>query len=522
MSRSTDTTVQSILSEYEEDQDYRNDRKNAHELRDQRRPILNEILSNFLEGQTSLTEFHKQVTAESFSHNAWRFTGLQGLLFFNQLVRVQEQEDLVQVLRRTLKAPTDISDAKKKIGEFASFVARSRDAAKKKLGAPQVGRSLFFLSFFWEKQNPDSPIYWPSGESELQALGLYSRDPNEDYGADYENYCEAIKKFAERTGVSEHTAEDVLYYRAWKQKAKKPPGESAGVEAEEGRPAAQASSYSLHDFAAETGMDPSVAERWLGRLRRKMHVVFQGPPGTGKTYVAERLAKLMVSGTAGIVDTVQFHPAYTYEDFVEGLRPEPNTTGFSLKPKPGLFVQFCRLAMTKQPAPCVLIIDELNRGNPARVFGELMYLLEYREKSIPLASEGTRFQIPGNVYIIGTMNTADRSIALVDHAFRRRFSFIRLNPDFELLRKRLSEWSLPADSLVRVLTKMNGTIKDPNYFVGISFFLKDGPRLGETLQDVWESEIEPYLEEYFFDQQAKVEPFRWNNLAKDELREWAA
>ena len=169
--------------------------------------------------------------------------------------------------------------------------------------------------------------------------------------------------------------------------------------------------------------------------------------------------------------------------------------------------------------PYVLIIDEINRANLSRVFGELMYLLEYRDKEIPLASGERDFQISENVYLIGTMNTADRSIALVDHALRRRFSFVYIGPEYVVLENFLSDRDLPT-SLVAVLRKVNAAINDRNYEVGISYFLTDDDKLRETLQEVWESEVEPYLEEYFYDQPKKVDPFRWVKLIQKELVDW--
>ena len=170
----------------------------------------------------------------------------------------------------------------------------------------------------------------------------------------------------------------------------------------------------------------------------------------------------------------------------------------------------------------MLVIDEINRANLSRVFGELMYLLEYRDREIPLAYKGT-LQIPPNVYIIGTMNTADRSIALVDFALRRRFSFISLKPDYEVLRVYLERYKLPAKSLIRVLEAINNQIKDQNYAVGISFFLT--PDLKNTLRDVLEGEIEPYLEEFFYDSLDKVAPFRLERITAEDaeelnLRDW--
>jgi MoxR-like ATPase len=280
--------------------------------------------------------------------------------------------------------------------------------------------------------------------------------------------------------------------------------------------------YTIEDFASEAGFSPTVIADWRRRLLRKKHIVFQGPPGTGKTYVAERIARLLVSETRGTWDVVQFHPSYSYEDFVQGIRPQVISGGLTYQIEPGRFIDFCRKA-EKRPdgEPCVLVIDELNRANLSRVFGELMYLLEYRDKKIPLSIGGDEFQVPDNVFIIGTMNTADRSIALVDHALRRRFSFIHLGPEFSILQKRLERDGLPAKSLISVLQSINREIGDRNYEIGISFFMNDGPGLSDALPVIWKGEIEPYLEEYFYDQLEKVSAFRWDALITNNLKEWA-
>ena len=144
----------------------------------------------------------------------------------------------------------------------------------------------------------------------------------------------------------------------------------------------------------------------------------------------------------------------------------------------------------------------------ARVFGELMYLLEYRDKDIPLAG-GMRFSIPENVRIIGTMNTADRSIALVDFALRRRFAFLSLAPEYDLLLAFQRSRNFNAEGLIRVLRDINATINDKNFHLGISFFLTD--KLTEQLEEIWKMEIEPYLEEYFFSQPEAVAKYRWDN-----------
>lgn len=282
----------------------------------------------------------------------------------------------------------------------------------------------------------------------------------------------------------------------------------------------QQPAYTIDAFINETKFPKKLVERWLSRLRRKRQIILQGPPGTGKTFVAERLARLLVSETSGIWDIVQFHPSYAYEDFMQGIRPRAVSGALTYNVEPGRFLEFCERAL-KFDAPAVLIVDEINRANLARVFGELMYLLEYREKSAPLAAGGRPFKIPKNVYLIGTMNTADRSIALVDHALRRRFSFIYLEPDYEVLKAHLSEHGLPVDSLVKTLQAVNAGIEDRNYWIGISFFLADGRELRSTLEDIWRGEIEPYLEEYFYDRLEKARAFHWDTLVKKELSDWS-
>lgn len=174
----------------------------------------------------------------------------------------------------------------------------------------------------------------------------------------------------------------------------------------------------------------------------------------------------------------------------------------------GTFKRFCDRARART-GPCVLVIDEINRANLSRVFGELMYLLEYRGDEIPVAYGGT-FGIPDNVFIIATMNTADRSIALVDHALRRRFAFIRLAPNYEILRRFFRNGGYQPDGLIEVLKEVNSEIRDEDYHLGISFFLT--AELPEHIEDIWRMEIEPYLEEYFFDQRDKLNRFRWDAI----------
>jgi MoxR-like ATPase len=281
--------------------------------------------------------------------------------------------------------------------------------------------------------------------------------------------------------------------------------------------------YSLESFEDETGFAQDTINDWMRRLRRKKQLIIQGPPGTGKTFVAERLARFLVSESEGFHETLQFHPAYTYEDFIQGLRPEANNGQIFFRMIPGRFRDFCDNASKRSnETPCVLIIDEFNRANLSRVFGELMYLLEYRDKVVPLAANGTPFQIPKNVFLICTMNTADRSIALVDHALRRRFSFVHISPQYEILSKVLKAHGLPEESLVKTLKMVNQAINDQHYEVGTSFFMKAPEKLKDNLREIWTGEVEPYLEEYFYDQPEKFKTFQWDKLSKTELTNWVS
>nr|WP_246407567.1 AAA family ATPase [Geomicrobium halophilum] len=268
--------------------------------------------------------------------------------------------------------------------------------------------------------------------------------------------------------------------------------------------------YTIEDLQAETGMVAVKVKRWLRSLHRKGQAILYGPPGTGKTYMAEKMAKHLIGGNDGFYEIVQFHPAYAYEDFIQGIRPEKTEDGLDYPLKDGRFLGFCQRAKRKE-GNCVLIIDEINRANISRVFGELMFLLEYREQKMSLAG-GEELSIPPNVKIIGTMNTADRSIAIMDNALRRRFAFLSLSPNYDILRNYHQK---DIEGLISTLQAINRQIGDANFELGISFFLMEN--LDEELEDIWRMEIEPYLEEYFFDQPDKTEMFRWEQV-KDRLQ----
>lgn len=247
-------------------------------------------------------------------------------------------------------------------------------------------------------------------------------------------------------------------------------------------------------------------------LREKQQIVLYGPPGTGKTFVAQALATYLTEATGGDFTLVQFHPSYAYEDFFEGFRPQKSLTGeggitFDLLPGP-----FKRLALEAESHPgsaYFLLIDEMNRANLAKVFGELYSLLEYRDRKIALQySPEAEFSLPANLYVIGTMNTADRSIALVDAAMRRRFYFQALFPGQKPLDRLLRDWlekhHLPGTG-ADLLDELNEVLADPDGAVGPSYLMTE--RVGQQggVERVWRTSILPLLQERHFGERVDVD-----------------
>jgi 5-methylcytosine-specific restriction protein B len=284
--------------------------------------------------------------------------------------------------------------------------------------------------------------------------------------------------------------------------------------------------YDRHNFLPRTYLCDEQADDLYELLLDKKQIILYGPPGTGKTYVAQELGKWitgLADPPATRMEMIQFHPAYSYEDFIEGIRPESRPTDdgrflVDYPPRAGVFRRFCKIAQENPEQAHVFIIDEINRGNIPRIFGELMLLLEYREREAPLPYSGERFRIPPNVYLIGTMNTADRSIALVDFALRRRFHFFHFGADPDLLDRWLEEHPVPVPYLSRLYHRLSQeAIDDPAYTIGASYFMDAG--LTEAkLKRIWQHSILPYLQEYHVEQRAKVKNWEWESELMRSIR----
>ena len=271
--------------------------------------------------------------------------------------------------------------------------------------------------------------------------------------------------------------------------------------------------YDKEKFLNEVYMDESSYNTLVGLIRNKKNVILQGAPGVGKTYAANRLAySIMGEKNKDRVMMVQFHQSYSYEDFIEGFRPSSEGNSFEIKK--GSFYNFCKKAADDSDNEYFFIIDEINRGNLSKIFGELFMLIEKdkRGNALQLLYSDEKFYVPKNVYLIGMMNTADRSLAMLDYALRRRFAFFEMKPAFD--QERFVEYRMDLDStkfnnLIECVKKLNEKIKDDaslgeGFCIGHSYFCELKEANDAALNSIVEYELIPLLKEYWFDDQATV------------------
>ncbi len=280
--------------------------------------------------------------------------------------------------------------------------------------------------------------------------------------------------------------------------------------------------YTKSDFLSEVYMNEKNYDDLVGILENKKNIILQGAPGVGKTFAAKRLAwSVMGEQDESRVEFVQFHQNYSYEDFVMGYKPVEER--FELKE--GIFYRFCQKASNRPYDKFFFIIDEINRGNLSKIFGELLMLIEndHRGDKVVLAYNGIKFSVPDNLYIIGMMNTADRSLALIDYALRRRFSFFEMEPGFKtegFKKHQAAQNSGKLDKLIEKTEELNDAISEDSslgkgFRIGHSYFCFNEHNVctDEKLRMIVEYDIIPTLEEYWFDNKTEFE--KWEKDLRD-------
>lgn len=283
--------------------------------------------------------------------------------------------------------------------------------------------------------------------------------------------------------------------------------------------------YSVEKFLEEVYMDGDSYDTLVELIRVKKNVILQGVPGVGKTFAAKRLAYSMM----GVKDQervmmVQFHQSYTYEDFIEGFRPSSTSNGFEIKK--GSFYNFCKKAADDLENEYFFIIDEINRGNLSKIFGELFMLIENdkRGNALQLLYSDEKFFVPANVYIIGMMNTADRSLAMLDYALRRRFAFFEMKPGFGSDGFRVYRMALgnsKFDRLIDCVEKLNTVIEADDslgegFCIGHSYFCNLKTVTDKALSNIVEYEMVPLLKEYWYDEPIKVKD--WTEKLRSSIK----
>ena len=283
--------------------------------------------------------------------------------------------------------------------------------------------------------------------------------------------------------------------------------------------------YSPENFLEEVYMDGESYDTLVELIRVKKNVILQGAPGVGKTFAAKRLAySMMGCKDQNRVMMVQFHQSYTYEDFIEGFRPSSVGDGFEIKK--GSFYNFCKKAADDLDNEYFFIIDEINRGNLSKIFGELFMLIESdkRGNALQLLYSDEKFFVPANVNIIGMMNTADRSLAMLDYALRRRFAFFEIKPGFDsdgFKKYRMNLDNEKFNRLIECVQSLNAVIKADDslgegFCIGHSYFCNLKTITDKALSNIVEYEMVPLLKEYWYDEQTKVND--WTDRLRSSIK----
>lgn len=411
------------------------------------------------------------------------------------------------------------------IGNLADYSSKEeiRQALNDKVDADtNYINTGHYLWQFAHEMKPGDVVFVKKGMQQIVGKGVVESDYyfDENVSDEYKNFRKI--KWTE-AGVWEHpgkaalkTLTDITQYTDYVKQLLKIVKTSEIVEEDEKK--ATPSGYTQDDFLSDVYMTKKSYDDLVRLLENKKNVILQGAPGVGKTYIAKRLAYSIL----GVQDTekvimVQFHQSYSYEDFIMGFRP--NSNHFELKT--GVFYDFCKQAETDEGNKYFFIIDEINRGNLSKIFGELFMLIESdkRGSNVQLIYNNEKFSVPKNVYIIGMMNTADRSLAMLDYALRRRFAFFDIVPGFDTNGFKEYQESINNanfHNLINCVKNLNEDItNDENlgagFNIGHSYFCNLSKNVSDReLMDIVDFELIPLIKEYWFDEKSKVDEWSFN------------
>lgn len=404
------------------------------------------------------------------------------------------------------------------IGDLSEFTDRDEiiTAMKEKIDGQKSYKNDSLATWqFVNTMNIGDIVYVKKGTSKVVGRGIVKSEYI--YEATRDEYKNTRKIEWTNIGEWEHLEQAVLkmltnvtQYTDYVRKLESIFTEDAGEELEPQKPIVY-QKYAEEDFLNEVFMGKEEYNRLTRLLLKKKNIILQGAPGVGKTFAAKRLAySIMQVKDATRVMVIQFHQSYSYEDFIMGYRPTKE--GFELTPGP--FYEFCKKAQDDEDREYFFIIDEINRGNLSKIFGELLMLIETdkRGESLRLLYKNELFSVPDNVHIIGMMNTADRSLAMIDYALRRRFAFYELKPAIESQEfedvKAIAQ-NEKYNKLIKMVVSLNKEIQEDEslgsgFVIGHSYFCISEKIVDDDISAIIEFELIPLINEYWFDEQTKI------------------